>query len=178
MGASKRWSRNMSKKKRNAKPGSTAAIVQLEKAGATFDTVEYDHSPDDMDEGYGLEGAKKLGMDPHQVFKTLLADSGTELVVGVVPVSGHLDLKKLAAAAGVKKLEMADPAKAQRSTGYVVGGISPFGQKARHRTFLDSSAQEFPTILVSGGKRGFDVVVAPQVLLSVLNATPVAIAKR
>ncbi|MCI1901617.1 MAG: Cys-tRNA(Pro) deacylase [Bifidobacteriaceae bacterium] len=168
----------MSKKKKSKETGSTPAIIQLEKAGATFDTVEYDHSADDMAEGYGIEGATKLGMDPHQVFKTLLADSGSELVVGIVPVSGHLDLKKLAAAANIKKLEMANPQKAQRATGYVVGGISPFGQKTTHRTFLDASALDYPTILVSGGKRGFDVVIDPNALLSVLGGISAAIAKR
>ncbi|MCI1984242.1 MAG: Cys-tRNA(Pro) deacylase [Bifidobacteriaceae bacterium] len=164
-------------KKKSKKSGSTPAIVHLEKAGVPFDTVEYEHSSDDMDKGYGIEGASKLGMDPHQVFKTLLADSGSELVVGVVPVSGHLDLKKLAAAADVKKLEMANPQKAQRATGYVVGGISPFGQKTTHRTFLDASALDFPTILVSGGKRGFDVVIAPQDLIDVLGGQAAAIGK-
>ena len=167
----------MAKKKKRAAAGSTPAIVQLEKAGANFDTVEYEHSSDDMDKGYGIEGATKLGMDPHQVFKTLLADSGSELIVGIVPVSGHLDLKKLAAASGVKKLEMAEPQKAQRATGYVVGGISPFGQKTAHRTFLDASAMELPTILVSGGKRGFDVIVAPSDLLTVLDGQAAAIGK-
>lgn len=164
-------------KKKNKKTGSTPAIAQLENAGAVFDTVEYNHSSDDMDKGYGIEGATKLGLDPHHVFKTLLADSGSELIVGIVPVSGHLDLKKLASAAHVKKLEMADPQKAQRATGYVVGGISPFGQKIKHRTFLDSSALELPTVLVSGGKRGFDVIVSPQVLLDVLNSSAAPIGK-
>lgn len=167
----------MAKKKQKAGSGSTPAIVQLEKAGVAFRTLEYEHSSDDMSEGYGVETAQKLDMDPRQVFKTLLADSGDELVVGIVPVSGHLDLKKLATAAGVKKLSMAQPHDAQKATGYVVGGISPLGQKTRHRTFLDVSALTSSEILVSGGKRGFDIAINPNDLLTVLGGQAVDIAK-
>lgn len=93
----------MSKKKHEKGAGSTPATVQLEKAGIAFTTYEYEHSNDHMDDGYGVEAAKKLGFDEHQVFKTLMADTGSERVVGVVPVSGHMDLKALAAAVGAKK---------------------------------------------------------------------------
>ena len=115
----------MAKKKHEKGAGSTPATVQLEKAGVPFKTYEYAHSNDHMDDGYGVEAAAKLGFDEHQVFKTLMADTGSERVVGVVPVSGHMDLKALAAAVGAKKAAMADPKVAMRESGYVVGGISP-----------------------------------------------------
>ena len=158
------------KQGRNVK-GPTPAVAMLERAGVAFETYEYEHSNDHMDEGYGVEAAAKLGFDEHQVFKTLMADTGAELVVGVVPVSGHMDLKALAAAVGAKKASMADPKQAMRESGYVVGGISPLGQKVRHRTVLDESALAFERILVSGGKRGFSIGVAPGDLVAVLDAT-------
>ena len=99
-----------------------------------------------------------------------MADTGSERVVGVVPVSGHMDLKALAAAAGAKKASMADPKVAMRESGYVVGGISPLGQKTHHKTVLDESALQFDQILVSGGKRGLSVGINPQDLLKVLDA--------
>ena len=148
----------MAKKSKHDKgAGSTPATVQLEKAGVEFHVYEYEHSNDHMDDGYGVEAATKLGFDEHQVFKTLMADTGAERVVGVVPVSGHMDLKALAAAVGAKKASMADPKVAMRESGYVVGGISPLGQKTRHKTVLDESALQFDQILVSGGKRGLSV---------------------
>ena len=144
----------MAKKSKHDKgAGSTPATVQLEKAGVEFHVYEYEHSNDHMDDGYGVEAATKLGFDEHQVFKTLMADTGAERVVGVVPVSGHMD-----------------PKVAMRESGYVVGGISPLGQKTRHKTVLDESALQFDQILVSGGKRGLSVGVNPQDLLKVLNA--------
>ena len=158
------------KSKHDKGAGSTPATVQLEKAGVEFHVYEYEHSNDHMDDGYGVEAATKLGFDEHQVFKTLMADTGSERVVGVVPVSGHMDLKALAAAVGAKKASMADPKVAMRESGYVVGGISPLGQKTRHKTVLDESALQFDQILVSGGKRGLSVGVNPQDLLKVLNA--------
>lgn len=150
--------------------GSTPATVQLERAGIAFELYEYEHSNDHMDDGYGLEAAAKLGFDEHQVFKTLMADTGAARVVGVVPVSGHMDLKTLAAAVGAKKAAMADPKVAMRESGYVVGGISPFGQKTAHQTVLDESALRFGRILVSGGKRGLSIGIAPQDLIAVLGA--------
>ena len=160
----------MARKKHGKGAGSTPATVQLERAGVPFRLYEYEHSDDHMDDGYGVEAARKLGFDEHQVFKTLMADTGTERVVGVVPVSGHMDLKALAAAVGAKKATMADPKVAMRESGYVVGGISPFGQRTRHRTVLDASALDHDEILVSGGKRGLSVGLDPHDLLTVLGA--------
>ncbi|MBW3087300.1 Cys-tRNA(Pro) deacylase [Bifidobacterium sp. 82T24] len=166
----------MGKKKHDKGKGSTPATLQLERAGVEFRLYEYEHSNDHMDDGYGIEAAEKLGFDRHQVYKTLLADTGDELVTGVVPVSGHLDMKALAAAVGAKKAAMADPKKAMRQTGYVVGGISPLGQKTRHRTVLDEGALEFKEILVSGGKRGLSIGVDPHDLIAVLDAVTAPIA--
>lgn len=141
----------------------TPAIDLLKKAKAEHRVLSYTHDP--KAPSYGLEAAEKLGLDPQQVFKTLLASSEKgELLVAVVPVVGTLDLKALAHAAGVKKCEMADPAAAQRATGYLVGGISPLGQKKRLRTFIDESAQNFATIHVSAGRRGLEVELAAAVL--------------
>lgn len=141
----------------------TPALDLLKKHRAEHRVHSYEHDPKSA--SYGLETAEKLGLDPQQVFKTLLASSEKgELLVAVVPVGGTLDLKALAHAAGVKKCEMADPAAAQRATGYLVGGISPLGQKKRLRTFIDESAQNFATIHVSAGRRGLEVELAAAVL--------------
>ncbi|TFF35320.1 Cys-tRNA(Pro) deacylase [Pseudomonas sp. RIT623] len=141
----------------------TPALDLLKKARAEHRVHSYEHDPKSA--SYGLEAAEKLGLDPQQVFKTLLASSEKgELLVAVVPVVGTLDLKALAHAAGVKKCEMADPQAAQRATGYLVGGISPLGQKKRLRTFIDQSAQQYETIHVSAGRRGLEVELAAAVL--------------
>ncbi|WP_414154910.1 Cys-tRNA(Pro) deacylase [Pseudomonas sp. BNK-43-a] len=141
----------------------TPALDLLKKARAEHRVLSYEHDPKSA--SYGLEAAEKLGLDPQRVFKTLLASSEKgELLVAVVPVIGTLDLKALAQAAGVKKCEMADPAAAQRATGYLVGGISPLGQKKRLRTFIDESAQQFDSIHVSAGRRGLEVELAAAVL--------------
>ncbi|MFK3772001.1 Cys-tRNA(Pro) deacylase [Pseudomonas xanthosomatis] len=141
----------------------TPALDLLKKARAEHRVHSYEHDPKTA--SYGLEAAEKLGLDPQRVFKTLLASSEKgELLVAVVPVVGTLDLKALAQAAGVKKCEMADPQAAQRSTGYLVGGISPLGQKKRLRTFIDQSAQQHETIHVSAGRRGLEVELAAAVL--------------
>ena len=130
----------------------TPATVALERAGVAFTVHAYDHDP--RSASYGLEAADALGLDPGAVFKTLLAEVDGELVVAVVPVSGQLDLKALAAALGGKRAAMADPAVAERTTGYVVGGISPIGQRRRLRTVVDESASARPAVYVSGGRRG------------------------
>jgi Cys-tRNA(Pro)/Cys-tRNA(Cys) deacylase len=129
---------------------------------------------------FGLEAAEALAssmsIEPERVFKTLLADVDGRLVVGIVPVTGKLDLKALAGAVGGKRAAMADPATAERRTGYVVGGISPIGQKTAHPTVLDESAELWDTVVVSGGRRGLDLELAPADLVSVTGATLAAIA--
>lgn len=141
----------------------TPALDLLKKLRAEHRIHSYEHDPKAA--SYGLEAAEKLGLEPAQVFKTLLASTEKgELLVAVVPVVGTLDLKALATAAKAKKTEMADPAAAQRSTGYLLGGISPLGQKKRLRTFIDVTAQPFATIFVSAGRRGLEVELPAAVL--------------
>jgi len=143
----------------------TPATVALTRAGVPFIVRAYEHDP--RAAAYGLEAAEKLGIDPDRVFKTLLANVDGGLAVGIVPVAQQLDLKALAQALGGKRAEMADPAVAERKTGYVVGGISPIGQKTALPTVLDESAILCETILVSGGRRGLDLELAPDDLLAV-----------
>jgi Cys-tRNA(Pro)/Cys-tRNA(Cys) deacylase len=146
--------------------------VALAKAGVDFRVHEYDHA---VAHGWGAEAAGALGLDPARVFKTLMVEAGGP-VVAVVPVSGQLDLKALASACGAKRAALMDAAVAQRRTGYVLGGISPFGQKQRATTVLDESALAFATIYVSGGRRGLEVEVAPADLVRVLAARTAPIA--
>jgi Cys-tRNA(Pro)/Cys-tRNA(Cys) deacylase len=153
----------------------TPATLALERAGVAFTVHAYDHDP--RSTSYGLEAAEALGLDPAQVFKTLLADVDGELVVAVVPVSGQLDLKALATAVGGKKAAMADPTAAERATGYVVGGISPLGQRRRLRTVLDTGALAQPTVYVSAGRRGVDLGIAPADLVAALDAHTAAIGR-
>lgn len=153
-------------KKHAGAQGSTPATVALMKLGIAFEVRSYSRDP--MVNDYGSEAAETLGVPAERVFKTLLVDADGTLVVGIVPVSGKLDLKALAAVVGARKAVMADPALAERKTGYVVGGISPIGQRTRLRTVLDESALRFDTVLVSGGRRGFDIELAP---IDLLRAT-------
>ncbi|WP_416173077.1 Cys-tRNA(Pro) deacylase [Cryobacterium sp. 5B3] len=155
--------------------GGTPATVALTHAGIRFTPHAYDHDPSAT--GYGLEAAAKLGLDPARVFKTLLADADGTLVVAVVPVAGQLDLKALAHAAGAKKAVMADPKLAERKTGYVLGGISPVGQKTRLVTVVDETALLYDTVFVSGGRRGFDIELAPADLLAATDALTAPIAR-
>jgi Cys-tRNA(Pro)/Cys-tRNA(Cys) deacylase len=148
--------------------GGTPATVALERAGVRFTAHVYDHQPGAA--SWGSEAAEALGLDPAAVFKTLLAEVDGRLVVAIVPVAGQLDLKALAAAVGGKRAAMADPRAAERTTGYVVGGISPLGQRKRLLTVLDASAMDLPTVYVSGGKRGFDLGLDPRDLVGVLEA--------
>jgi Cys-tRNA(Pro)/Cys-tRNA(Cys) deacylase len=147
---------------------STPATVALRAAGISFTEHAYTHDP--ANTNFGLEAATALGLDPDRVFKTLLADVDGRLVVGIVPVTGKLDLKRLAAAVGGKRAAMADPAVAERRTGYVVGGISPIGQKTAHPTVIDETAELWDTVYVSGGRRGLDLELAPADLVRATNA--------
>jgi len=163
----------MAKKARGA--GGTPATVALSAAGITFEVRAYEHDP--RAASYGLEAAEALDADPARVFKTLLASLDGSLVVGIVPVTGQLDLKALARALGGSKAVMAEVAAAERATGYVAGGISPVGQKRRHPTVLDASALEHDTILVSGGRRGFDLELAPADLVAITGAVTATIGR-
>lgn len=155
--------------------GGTPATLALTRAGVAFTVHPYEHDP--RAASFGLEAAEKLGLDPERVFKTLLATVDGELVVGVVPVTALLDLKALAGAVGGKRAEMADPRVAERKTGYVVGGISPLGQKTTLTTVVDESAILHETMFVSGGRRGFDIELAPDDLVRVAGASFAAIAR-
>ncbi len=157
------------------RPEGTPALVTLTRSGIEHTVHAYEHDP--RTASYGLEAAEALGVDPDQVFKTLLADLDGEQVVGIVPVTGSLDLKALATALGGKKAHMADPQRAQRATGYVLGGISPLGQKTRHRTVIDETAELWDTVFVSAGRRGLDVEVSPADLVSALDATVAPVAR-
>ncbi len=149
--------------------GSTPAVVALERAGIAFTAHRYRHNPGT--ESYGLEAATALDVPPSRVFKTLMASVDRRLIVAVVPVEATLDLKALASVAGGKRAELADARTAERSSGYVVGGISPIGQRTALPTVIDSSALDFETIYVSGGRRGFEVEVAAHDLIGLTNAS-------
>lgn len=153
----------------------TPATVALSRAGVRFTTHSYEHDP--AASSYGLEAAEALGLDPAQVLKTLFVEADGRLVVGIVPVSRQLDLKAVAAALGSKKATMADPAAAERASGYVVGGISPLGQRRRHPTVLDETALAHDTVYVSGGRRGLDIGLAPEDLVRLTGATTAEIAR-
>lgn len=153
----------------------TPATVALTRAGVAFTTHTYEHDPSAA--SYGLEAAEVLGLAPETVLKTLLADVDGRLVVGIVPVSRQLDLKALAAAVGGKRATMAEPADAERATGYVVGGISPLAQKRHHPTVLDESALRHETVYVSGGRRGLDLGLAPADLVRLTAARTAPIAR-
>lgn len=156
------------------KQGGTPALQVLKRSGIQHWTHVYEHDP--RATSFGMEAATALGYPPERVFKTLLATDERSMVVGVVPVSGRLDLKGLAAATGHKKLAMAEPSDAERTTGMVVGGISPIGQKRLLPTVIDASALGFDTILVSGGRRGLDIELAPSDLVQITQATVASIA--
>jgi Cys-tRNA(Pro)/Cys-tRNA(Cys) deacylase len=147
----------------------TPAVLALRKAGVRFAVHEYDHDP--RSDSFGLEAATALGLDPDRVYKTLLASADGRLVVAVVPVSTKLDLKAMARAAGASKATMADVRDAERATGYVAGGISPFGQRRAHPTVVDETVELWDTVYVSGGRRGLDVEIAPADLIDVTGAT-------
>lgn len=157
-------------------PGGTPATVALTRAGVAYTVHPYQHDP--AAPSYGLEAAAALGLPPEQVFKTLLAEVDGALTVAVVPVTGTLNLKALAGAAGGRRAAMADPAVAERVTGYVVGGISPLGQRRALPTVVDASAADHEVVYVSGGRRGLDVGLAPAdlVRLTAGSYAPIATA--
>ncbi|WUH94023.1 Cys-tRNA(Pro) deacylase [Streptomyces sp. NBC_00433] len=163
-------------RKRSGSAGGTPATVALEKAGVPFSVHAYEHDPSSS-LSYGDEAAAALGTSPDRVFKTLVAEVDGTLTVAVVPVAGSLDLKALAAAVGGKRAAMADPAVAERTTGYVLGGISPLGQRRPLPTVLDTSALPFPTVFVSAGKRGLEVELTPADLRALTSATSAPIAR-
>ena len=148
--------------------GVTPAVVALDAAGISYTIHEYERGEDLRD--FGREAAEQLGLDHDQVFKTLVVVADDELVVAVVPVSCQLSMKRVAAAVGAKKAVMCEPARAERSSGYIVGGISPIGQRKPLRTVVDESAELFDVVYVSGGKRGMDIGLAPSDLVAVLGA--------
>jgi Cys-tRNA(Pro)/Cys-tRNA(Cys) deacylase len=156
----------------------TPATLALARAGVAHTLHPYEHDAAARSFGsFGEEAAAALGVPTSRVFKTLLADVDGRLVVAVVPVAGSLDVKALAEAVGGKRAVMADPATAQRSTGYVVGGISPIGQRRALPTVVDTSAFEHPTIFVSGGRRGLDVELAASDLVAITSAATAPISK-
>ncbi|MEU8922715.1 Cys-tRNA(Pro) deacylase [Kitasatospora sp. NPDC048545] len=164
----------MAKKTKKGGQG-TPATVALESAAVPFTVHAYDHDP--AAASYGGEAAEVLGVAAERVFKTLVADVDGTLTVGVVPVAGLLDLKALASAVGGKRAAMADPAAAERSSGYVLGGISPLGQRRALRTVVDVSALDHPTVYVSAGRRGLEVELAPADLITLTGAVAAPIAR-
>ena len=153
----------------------TPATVALAALGIPF--IEHDYAHDAANTSFGLEAASLLGLEPERVFKTLITDVDGILAVAMVPVSGMLDLKALATVLGAKKAALADPAMAERRTGYLVGGISPVGQKTLLHTVLDETAELFDTVFISGGRRGFDLELSPQDLVRATTALVAPIAR-
>jgi Cys-tRNA(Pro)/Cys-tRNA(Cys) deacylase len=149
----------------------TPAVRAAKRANIDFSVHEYAHDPNNS--SFGMEAAEKLGLDPASVFKTLLVDlngNSKSLAVAIVPVNAQLDLKAMAKACQAKKVTMAEPAIAERTTGYVVGGISPLGQKRPLPTVLDESALSFDTVFVSAGRRGMDIELKPADLKELAGA--------
>ncbi|AMO55393.1 hypothetical protein GZ77_10445 [Endozoicomonas montiporae] len=154
----------------------TPAVNLAKKANIPFTVHEYQHHAGA--DSYGQEAARKLGLNPRQVLKTLIVKlDGQKLAVGIVPVAGQLDLKAMAKACGAKKAAMAEQAEAEKSSGYVLGGISPLGQKKRLMTVLDKSAEQFETIHVSAGRRGLEIELAPAALITLTNGQLAPIGK-
>lgn len=161
----------------------TPATDAVRRAGVEYRLHEYEIGGPSVDPrgrergGYGMEAAAALGVDPARVCKTLIASVDGRLVAAIIPVERELDLKRLAATLGGRRAEMADPVVAERATGYVVGGISPIGQRRRLPTVVDESAAAHATVLVSGGRRGLQVELAPADLVSLTGASRASIAR-
>ncbi|MES1952699.1 hypothetical protein S4A8_17656 [Salinisphaera sp. S4-8] len=153
----------------------TPATQLLDEHNVPYQLHQYEHTTAHSD--YGIDASQQLGVAPEQVFKTLVAELDTHaLVVAIVPVSGRLHMKSLAAAAHAKKAFMADRAKVEKTTGYVLGGVSPMGQKKALASFIDESAIAFDTIFISGGRRGLEIEIEPFALAEAIDAAFVAIA--
>lgn len=165
----------MAKKKQGRQQAATPATLAAAQAGVEFTTHAYPHDP--AVSSYGQEAARAMGVPPEQIFKTLIAEVDGQLTVAVVPVSAALDLKALAAAVGGKRAAMADPALAERSTGYVRGGISPLGQRKALPTVLDETASGRATVCVSAGRRGLEIELSPDDLAALTGATTAPIAR-
>jgi Cys-tRNA(Pro)/Cys-tRNA(Cys) deacylase len=174
-GRSDRDKQNRDKARPERAGGSTPAVRAAVAAGVPHEVVAYTADP--AIGSYGAAAAAALGVDEHVVFKTLVTDVDGALTVAVVPVAGSLDLKALAAAAGAKHAGLADPGAAERATGYVVGGISPLGQRRRLPTVVDASALDAEAIYVSAGRRGLQLRLAPGDLIRLTGATVAAIAR-
>jgi Cys-tRNA(Pro)/Cys-tRNA(Cys) deacylase len=152
----------------------TPGINSAKKAKIPHRVHEYSH--DESSESYGLEAAKKMGVSEQRVFKTLVVSlDNKELAVGIIPVSSLLSMKLIAKASGVKRAAMADKSEVERSTGYVLGGVSPLGQKKRLKTIIDSSAKNYSTIYVSAGRRGLEIELSPDDLTKLTNGAVAAI---
>ena len=148
----------------------TPAIEQLKKSRIKFDVLSYEHDVNNTN--YGLEAVEKLNLNSAQVFKTLVLEtSEQQLIVAVTPVTQQINLKQLAKLCVVKKVMLAEPQKVQASTGYILGGVSPLGQKKRLKTYIHSSALDFDTIYVSAGKRGLEITLSPACLAELIQAS-------
>ena len=166
----------MSAMPRSSAPAGTPAILALRRAQIAHEVHSYHHNPR-SDLGYGMEASRALGVEPNRVFKTLVTLADGVLVAAIVPVTGSLDLRALAQALGTRRAVMASVAQAERATGYVVGGISPLGQRRAHPTVIDASAERFATIFVSAGQRGLDIELAPRDLIATTGALVATIAR-
>ena len=169
----------LSRAPRKATAGGTPATQLLATESVPHELRAYEHDPRAHERGlsYGREAAEAMGIDPRQVFKTLVADVDGDLTVAVVPVDRTLDLKALAAAVRGKRAALAERAAAEQATGYVVGGISPLGQRRQLRTVVDASALDHPTVLVSAGRRGLDVELAPGDLVRLTQAVTAPVSR-
>ncbi len=161
--------------RQSAMKAATPALVALARAGTEHRVHEYEHDPSVR--SFGQEAAGALRVDPTRVFKTLITAWDRELGVCVVPVAATLDLKAAAAAVGTKRVEMADPARAERTTGYLLGAISPLGQKRALLTVIDDSAFDHDTVFCSAGRRGLEIEIAPDDLLALTSGRRASIAK-